>query len=467
MDLYKTRIFWLIAFFAALRAVSAPFFGYGVDEAHYILYAKNLALSYFDHPPLVGWVHYLFSFFGEGEFWARVPAILLSIIDSVLVFSLLRSKGEEAALWGVAALNASLTLGVLFLTLMPDSLLITFMLLSIFAIKRALKYPNLSSYLLLGLSFGFLGLGKYTAILFVPAAIIYVLAIKRADMLITPKILLAVIAALVCVSPVAIWNFQNDFVSLSYQASHVSGGDGGSFKNFFVSLARQFASYNPLLFMAAFYGVYRSIKEREFRLELFFGLSVLLFMFASQYRQVALPHWISPFFALFIPIGAFYLYQTREKLARWAIGVSVVLAVVAHFELMFKVGRFEELKSPFRDIYGWDKAMKIASAKLLEVNSSEKALAVGNWSFASRAMVYSDAPVFLIDDRADQFDMWQKDSPIGKNLLFIKPKTSDMDINKSYICKNVASMGEYDAILNGGVVEGFSFLLCEDFRGKR
>ena len=29
-----------------------------VDEAHYVLYAKHLAWSYFDHPPLVGWAQW-------------------------------------------------------------------------------------------------------------------------------------------------------------------------------------------------------------------------------------------------------------------------------------------------------------------------------------------------------------------------------------------------------------------------
>ncbi|NCU93095.1 MAG: glycosyl transferase, partial [Burkholderiaceae bacterium] len=29
-----------------------------VDEAHYALYADRLAWSYFDHPPLVGWIQW-------------------------------------------------------------------------------------------------------------------------------------------------------------------------------------------------------------------------------------------------------------------------------------------------------------------------------------------------------------------------------------------------------------------------
>jgi hypothetical protein len=32
--------------------------GLSVDEAHYLLYAQHPALSYFDHPPLVGWLQW-------------------------------------------------------------------------------------------------------------------------------------------------------------------------------------------------------------------------------------------------------------------------------------------------------------------------------------------------------------------------------------------------------------------------
>ena len=72
------QIFFLIGFFTLIRLFVAPFFGLGVDEAHYVLYAKYLAWSYVDHPPLVGWVHApIFYLLGTNEFLARLPAILI------------------------------------------------------------------------------------------------------------------------------------------------------------------------------------------------------------------------------------------------------------------------------------------------------------------------------------------------------------------------------------------------------
>ncbi|HXY62589.1 MAG TPA: hypothetical protein VEJ22_06615, partial [Nitrospirota bacterium] len=76
---------WIIAAFTILRLAVAPTFGLGTDEAHYVLYARFLDLSYFDHPPLVGWTHALFYYtLGTNEFLARFPAILLFVVTSFL-----------------------------------------------------------------------------------------------------------------------------------------------------------------------------------------------------------------------------------------------------------------------------------------------------------------------------------------------------------------------------------------------
>jgi hypothetical protein len=190
-------------------------------------------------------------------------------------------------------------------------------------------------------------------------------------------------------------------------------------------------------------------------------------MLTSQYRHVALPHWISPFFVLFIPIGTFYLYRAYPKATKYTVAISLALAVIIQLELIAKIGKFQDYKSPFRDIAGWNEAMKIASQHLNELNSTNAALAVTNWSLASRAMIYSTQNVYLIDDRSDQFDIWQKGIPEGKDLIFINPKTFNKDINATYRCDSVTKLGEYNATLNGGVIDTFSYELCKKFAGKR
>src|SRR5258708_7793017 len=84
--------------------------GLGVDESHYVLYGLNLDWSYFDHPPLIGWVQSVFLFiFGKHEWSARLPAILCGILSSYLVFRFIKkiSQSEEIAFWSTLALNFS------------------------------------------------------------------------------------------------------------------------------------------------------------------------------------------------------------------------------------------------------------------------------------------------------------------------------------------------------------------------
>ena len=53
---WRARIVLVLVF--ALHFVLGAGMGLSVDEAHYLLYALHPALSYFDHPPLVGWVQW-------------------------------------------------------------------------------------------------------------------------------------------------------------------------------------------------------------------------------------------------------------------------------------------------------------------------------------------------------------------------------------------------------------------------
>ena len=53
------RATWLLLALACLvHFAMGALVGLSVDEAHYALYAAHPALSYFDHPPLVGWVQW-------------------------------------------------------------------------------------------------------------------------------------------------------------------------------------------------------------------------------------------------------------------------------------------------------------------------------------------------------------------------------------------------------------------------
>ena len=101
----RTYLFLIII--AAYVAVTLPFLQQlllSFDEAHYALYGYYPALSYFDHPPLVGWVQLLMQkIFSStpipSEFFLRLPAVLSSVgVLIALWFSLDGKKLNDTPL---------------------------------------------------------------------------------------------------------------------------------------------------------------------------------------------------------------------------------------------------------------------------------------------------------------------------------------------------------------------------------
>lgn len=476
----EKQIFFLILFFALIRLIVSPFFGLGVDEAHYVLYAKYLDWSYLDHPPLVGWLHAPFLYlFGTNEFLARLPAVLLFAATSwcCYVFILKITKSIQSALVSVLALNGSFMLNALGLMLLPDSILLLLVFLLIFVAERLVRNKRPLDFIILGMLLGLMGLAKYTAILLVPPLIVFFLMKKRYDIIFSPYMFFAALIAILMIMPVIYWNITHDFISFRYQGSHVFGSLASSFEYFFVSLAAQFGAYSPFLFPIAVYGFFKVLRDKDdyLRLAVLFGGTIIVFFMITSVYERTLPHWPSIFYLLFIPIGACYLYVSQKKwqktFLKLAIGLSLIGLMIAYAELSGKFIPFPDYKSPFRDIYGY-REMTARADEIIKNNPSSrpKAIAVTNWTMGSRVMYYNipyGHDVFIMDARQDQFDVWQKKSPLGYDMLFLNTKFENIDVAGLLKCDHVAVAGQMDLKLNGSYVNRAEYVWCNNFQGVK
>jgi 4-amino-4-deoxy-L-arabinose transferase-like glycosyltransferase len=469
----------LIGLFTMIRLLIAPSFGMGVDEAHYVLYAKHLDWSYVDHPPLVGWIHALFYYsLGSSEFLARLPAIILFALVSVLSyrFILSFSGSKRTAVTGVLALNVSFMMNALGIMLLPETILLALMLPIIDLTKKIESHGRFRDFIFLGIVLGLAGLTKYTAILFVPPILIYLLIKKRSDLIFSRYMFFAGSLAILMVMPVIYWNFNHDFISFRYQTGHLLGGTSISFEKPLASLAAQFGAYCPFLFLIAFYGFFKGLRHHDdnIRLAVLFGGVIYIFFFYSSLHDTALPHWTGLFYLLFIPIGVFFMMDQPTRFKRnflkVSLGFSLAVTLFLYIELPAKFFAFPDYQSPFRDIYGYQAIAKEAK-DLFEANSHpHKALAVSNWTIGSRIMYYTlpyNIPVFIIDDRIDQFDVWQPASPLKYDLLFLNTHFSSLDLQKVAMCDEVRPVKAIDISLNGGKVDTIEFVWCMDYRGVR
>jgi 4-amino-4-deoxy-L-arabinose transferase-like glycosyltransferase len=476
----KYEIFLLIGFFTAVRLIVSPFFGLGVDEAHYVLYAKYLDLSYVDHPPLVGWVHApIFYLLGTNELLARLPAILIFAVTSycAYIFMLRITGSVQASLISVLALNCSFMLNALALMLLPDSLLLLMVFLLIFLAEKIMHQKKPLYFILLGILLGMLGLAKYTSILLVPPLIIFFLLKKRYDIVFSPYMILTFLIALILISPVIYWNVAHDFISFRYQGGHVFGSFASSLKNSAESLAAQFGAYSPFLFIIAFYGFFKVLRSSDnyVRLAVLFGATIICFFLVTSIYERTLPHWPAIFYLLFIPIGVCDLYlaatKGKKNFLYFSVGFSLVLSLFAYAVLAGKFIPFPDYKSPFRDIYGFPAITANAETLLQKkITKRLKAIAVSNWTMGSRTIYYSlpyENEVFVIDNRKDQFDVWEKHSALGYDLLFLNTHFHELNIEKYASCDNVESAGKTELVINGAKVDTVEYIWCDNYQGVR
>ena len=165
---------------AALHLLLALAFHLSPDETHYALYSVNPAWSYFDHPPLVGWLQWLFAHLpvvGGSDVAMRLlpmacwlmAAWLLPALTFVLYGSTMAPMDTDLPLLRGALLLWCLApmAHLLGLALVPDTLLMPLVLVVMLLTWRLcdpVRVGHWQRWALLGLALGLAGLSKYTAV---------------------------------------------------------------------------------------------------------------------------------------------------------------------------------------------------------------------------------------------------------------------------------------------------------------
>lgn len=476
LNKYRIDLIVFIVAISIFRLYVADHEGLGVDEAHYVLYGIHLDWSYFDHPPLVGWVQRLSSsIFGFNDLAARIPAVTIGAIVDFLVYDLIYkvSQSRYISFMALLAISASFIFNALFLMLLPETLLILFVIPIIYTVINIEQNNRTRSWILLGVLLGLSGLAGYTAIFFVVAILLYVIIKRRWDLIINKNLIASALIAFIIIIPILYWNIQHNWISFTYQSNHVMIAKHIHLGRFFKSLLVQFGAYNPLLFPISFYGLYKALRSKNDYLFLsgLFGLSIIAFFLYASLYKTALPHWSALFYLLCIPIGTYYIlqlssrYKTYLKIAIW---FGIILSVIVYLELATKIIPFPNYKSPLRDLTGWPLIMK--KANKLITDKSQDAIAVTNWTIASRAMYYDrkyDTNVYLLGKGITQFTFWMKGSPIGKNLVVINTHFFHKDVSTYMKCAKVIKHPVFYIKVADHLVNSVQFVTCKNYQGLK
>ena len=464
---------------------------FSVDEAHYALYAQHLAWSYFDHPPLVGWIQWPLVALTSSEGLIRVVPELLWAISCFLVYQVTleihhfiqgRNSGyltsslpsaNTCGLMAVLAIIAAPMPHVLAIGLLPDTLLAPLSLgLMLMALRWLIQdHFTMGDWLLTGVLLGLAGLSKYTAIFTAFALLLVFVVARRKPWIGKIGFWLALLLALILIGPVLYWNWINDWISFKYQIAHGSGGEW-LWRRLGVFLGIQIIVFGPLLIIGSYIFLKDCIHATRLSLLALLGFFFIPFIiFAILSGGGGLPHWTTPaWFCLapFAGIGLAKAWSLRHRtVIRALLIVQFALCLIGFgFVLSGGITSVSIKSNPIADLYGW----KLAGQKAAEFTQATKAdgIAVQNWTLGSRAAWYAKPiPVFVLDQRKDQFDIWFGQLPLGANIVLINWSGMGFSppVGSQSAFERCELLDSLEIVRFGKVLSKFDFSLCSNWQG--
>ena len=413
---FDWRVLRVVALvFLAVRLVlfvaARPF----MDETYYWLWGQHPALSYFDHPPLVGWTEGLLSVLGWNTLGLRAAPLLTLCGDLVLLGMLarrLRGEAWQESFWPVAAIFLSAPIFILTTgSALPDHLLVFFGLVTVWAmicLQQSVEAgpPRWRYLYLAALAIGLAMLSKYTGAMLGAGLVAYVVVHPGLRLLFrSPQLYFAAFIALALQAPVLAWNMQHSFASFGFIIGGRKSIAAFDLVGFWGFVGGAVAVLGPVLLGVTL----RFAWPRRDGLgygRLVFWISTLAFFAASFFTNILI-HWNVLAYVAALPFLSPLLRSRALVAVQLAYGVLALGAAAFNFIALpitaaIGPGMADQTSSWS---YGFDEvAAEIATIRQTETIGF---VAASDYALASPlAFAMHDASVTSLSGRRDAFDDW-------------------------------------------------------------
>lgn len=458
----------LYSLLALLHAWSLPF---SADEAHYALYGSFLDWSYFDHPPMVGWLQSIALFFSSSEFSLRVLPIILSGLSLYVLFNLAKKDfGEKVGYLTLLLFISAPILQILPFGMIPETPLILAGLLNIWILKRIQvnQGQQVKDWILLGLILGAAGLSKYTGVTLALSTFIVLYLQFNGRLFTQLGLYIAGMIAAICILPVLYWNMQNDWISFLYQLNHSAGKSEYSLVAALRMQVTQFAAFGPLIYVVGIMAIWKLRASKEAKIWLIFALPILILFSILSAKGRSLPHWTELGVIFMLPLIAKVIISSVESklLKRTFIAlasISLLLTLVVQVLITYPKIAFDDYRHPLADLMGW----KDVSSRIIAQAEAGDKVFIPNWSHASRVAWYArPMPVKVLDSRFDQFDLWFGSAEVGDSgivLLHADRKGFKDELLKQFV--RCEMRDELEVKIESSYVNYFKLYRCDHYIG--
>lgn len=400
------------------------------DEAYYLTWSKHLELSYYDHPPVVGWFLYMFAMLGDHIFFFRLFPILVGIaVAAILYVFLKRTCGDAAKARLLLILFLVSPLHVFFIVISSDVPLFLFVFLSGIAFFQAVQTQKLRYFVLTGITLGLAILSKYFAGLLIPAYVCYLLVRSCKTAILKSLLIFSGMLPFLLVHLYGEYN--NCWTVVMFNIFNRNSGGSLDLKNFFSFLGIQ-------LYLATPWVLYYMIKYRSrVHSGLFQEKSVFIYLFGIpvtilgmlSFLETGL-HWFISFYPFLFFILTYLDDGAVSRSIFYSAGFSALHVVIILTCLLLPVETFKNF-TYYRDVIFYGYGDEVCSA-IEDTYKNQYELATNAYNLSGGLSYHcrQDVMVFLSYSKFGRYDDKQTDFKKldGKDILIL----STLPVKRDY-----------------------------------
>lgn len=295
------------------------------DEFLHLDQAHHLAWGYHSVPPFTSWISWLIWQSGNGHFWIKFFPALCGALTIVIVWKTIErlKGGVYACILAATALLCSVLLRINSLY-QPNSFDILAWTFLYFSFIRFIQSQQSKWLYIMAIGFALGFLNKYNIVFCIAGLLPALLLSPHRRIFTRSQLYIAILLALILISPNLIWQFQHDFPVLKHmkelretQLIHVSRGD-------FLKEQIFFFIGSVFILLAAFVSFFVYPAFRTYRW-LFFSylFTIVIFMVLK-----AKPYYAIGLYPILFAFGSVYLSRLWEKGRAYAfrfIAMAIIL----------------------------------------------------------------------------------------------------------------------------------------------
>jgi len=436
-------------------------------EAYYYTWSRFLDWSYYDHPPLIAWMVRATTLFGSSPAAVRLGPVLAAGAFGLLFYRLAeRLFRPRAAFFALVLVTALPVFLASSFVLNPEAPLAPLWVGFLCVLEGMRRRDGWHRPLLAGALLGLAFLAKYTAVLLVPAALLYVASsAPTRRWLRRPSFYAGGAVALLIALPVLLWNQARGWPSLHLHlveraaaalpvpgenrinqlVAISSSGGGGHVESFLRVLVGQLMSYSPLLAPLLVMALVRSLRrcrrdDRDlFITALSWPVLLPLLVFMTRLRD-AEQHWTM---MAMLPAVLAAGHYGDEAWSRSGKLRTVALAGIALSGVLFFLGNvharstallrlipaahYDARADMINELVGWDE-VRASLTRAASAAHGKVVLASNHYSLCGRLFYeMGDAPpVYCPSPRRSAFDFFdRRDPPANATVIALTTDIHD------------------------------------------